>query len=132
MSCEERKKDHWRKLGYSEYEHYLAAIDPHGKVRDMIDSYQATARRKTNAIDAVHECWSGSPELPELVATKEGLGKWMGLASLARATDGAPEVAKYCLNKALLAVRLRKDWSRRGILFHRARLHRGEENGYGH
>ena len=33
----------------------------------------------------------------------EGLGKWMSLASLARATDGTPEVAKYCLNKALLA-----------------------------
>ena len=75
----------------------------------MIDSYKVTVRRKTNAINAVHECWPGSPELLELVAAKGGLGKWMGFASLARATDGAPEVAKYCLNKALLArVRRRK------------------------
>ena len=69
----------------------------------MIDSYQDTVRRKTNAIDTVHECWSASPELLELAAANEGAGKWRSLASLARATDGAPEVAKYCLNKALLA-----------------------------
>ena len=51
----------------------------------------------------MHGRWSGSPELLELVAANEGEGRWRGLASLARATDGAPGVAKYCLNKALLA-----------------------------
>ena len=103
LSSMERKMDHWKMLGYFEYEDYLAAIDPHEKARKMIASHKDTARRKSNAIDTVHECWSGSPELLELVAANEGLGKWMGLASLAKATDRAPEVAKYCLNLAILA-----------------------------
>src|SRR6266576_1695081 len=29
LSSVERTKDHWKKLGYLEYEDYLAAIDPH-------------------------------------------------------------------------------------------------------
>ena len=103
LSSVERKKDHWEKLGYSEYKHCLTATDPHGKARNMIDSYKNTVRRKTNAIDTVRECWSASPELLELAAANEGVGKWRSLASLASATDGALVVAKYCLNKALLA-----------------------------
>lgn len=51
----ERKKDHWKKLGYLEYENYLAATDPHRKARSMIGLYRETVRRKTNAIDAAHE-----------------------------------------------------------------------------
>ena len=51
----------------------------------------------------MHECWSASPELLELAAANKEVGKWRSLASLVRATDGVPEVAKYCLNKALLA-----------------------------
>ena len=42
LSSVERRIDHWEKLGYSEYEHYLAAINPHGKARNMIDSYKVT------------------------------------------------------------------------------------------
>ena len=103
LSSMERKKDHWGKLGYKEYEDYLAAIDPHGKARAMIDMHRQTVRRKTNAIYAVEQCWAHSPELQELVSADEGEGKWMSLASLARATDRVPEVAKYCLNKVLLA-----------------------------
>ena len=80
----------------------------------------------------MHECWPGSPELLELVAAKEGLGKWMGFASLARATDGAPEVAKYCLNEALLARVRRRKTGHGGTNFFTARLHRGEENGCDH
>ena len=99
----ERKKDHWKKLGYSKYEHYLSAINPYGKARNIIDLYQDTVQRKTNTIDTVHECCLASPELLELAAANEGVGKWRNLASLARATNRAPEVAKYCLNKALLA-----------------------------
>ena len=102
LSNVERQKDHWKKLGYLEYEHYLVAIDPHGKARNMIDLYQDTVRRKTNAVDTVHECWTGSPELLELVAENEGENKWRNLSSLAKATDRAPEVAKYCLNLAML------------------------------
>ena len=76
LSSVERKKDHWKKLGYLEYDHYLAAIDPHGKARNMVDSYKDTVRRKTNAIDTVHGCWSGLPELLELVAASESEGKY--------------------------------------------------------
>ena len=102
LSNVERQKDHWKKLGYLEYKHYLVAIDPHGKARNMIDVYQDTVRRKTNAVDTVHESWTGSPELLELVAENEGENKWRNLSSLAKATDRAPEVAKYCLNLAML------------------------------
>ena len=70
-------------------------------------------RRKTNVVNAVCECWAGSPELQELVAAGEGESKWMSLAGLAKATDGAPEVAKYCLNHAILA-RLRSAKTIRG------------------
>ena len=65
--------------------------------------HRQTVRRKTNAIYTAEQCWAHSPELQELVSADEGEGKWMSLASLARATDRAPEVAKYCLNKILLA-----------------------------
>ena len=103
LSSVERKKDHWKKLGYAQYDDYLAAIDPHGKARGATDdAHKQTVRRKTNSINAVHDCWPGSPELLELVAANEGEGKWMSLASLAKVTNGAPEVAKYCLNQAIL------------------------------
>ena len=36
LSSMEREKDHWKKHGYLEYEHYLATVDPHGKARNMI------------------------------------------------------------------------------------------------
>ena len=64
--------------------------------------------------DTVHKRWLGSPELLELVAANEGEGKWMSLASLVRAMDRAPEVAKYCLNRHCLqkfgAERLAAAW----------------------
>ena len=44
LSSMERKKDHWRQLGYLEYGHYLASIDPHGKARSMIKSHNETVR----------------------------------------------------------------------------------------
>ena len=47
------KKDHWEKLGYKEYEDYLAAIDPHGKARSMINTHNQTAWCKSSAIDTV-------------------------------------------------------------------------------
>ena len=113
LSDEERKTDHWRKLGYAEYDDYLAAIDPYGKARAMIKMHSQTVRRKTTAICTVRECWAGSPELQELVTASEGEGKWMSLAGLAKATDGAPEVAKHCLNQAILT-RLRSAKTKRG------------------
>ena len=71
LSSMEREIDHWKMLGYFEYEDYLEAIDPHGKARNMIDPHRGAARRKCKAIDTMHECWSGSPELLELVGANE-------------------------------------------------------------
>ena len=103
LSNMERIQDHWKKLGYPEYWDYLAAIDPLGKARNMINMHTQTVRRKTNAVNAKQECWAGSPELLELVTVNDGESKLTNLASLAKATDRAPEVAKHCLNQAILA-----------------------------
>ena len=89
-----------------EYEDYLAAIDPHGKARSIINAHSQTVRRKPDTIVTVLEFWAHSPELQELVAAYGGEGKWMCFARLARATNRAPEVAKYCLNKVLLAMQV--------------------------
>ena len=115
LSDVERKKDHWKKLGYAEYEDYLSAIDPQGKARNMICMHHETVRRKTNAINTVRECWAGSPELLELLTMGDGESKWVGLAGLAKATDGAPEVAKYSLNQAILT-RIRSGKTGRGAV----------------
>ena len=103
LSNVECTEDHWKKLGYLEYGDHLTAIDPHGNARKMVNIHRENVRRKAIAINNVQECWAHSPELRELVPANEGDGKWRSFASLAKATDGAPEVAKYCLNKALLA-----------------------------
>ena len=87
LSGVERTKDHWKKLGYLEYGDYLAAIDPYGKARSMIDMHKQTVRRKTNAINAVQESWAGSPELLELITANGGESKLINLSKLARATD---------------------------------------------
>ena len=42
LSDMERKKDHWPKLGYQEYDGYLSAIDPDGKARTIIDMHKET------------------------------------------------------------------------------------------
>ena len=115
LSGVERKKDHWKKLGYVEYEDYLSAIDPHGKARTMIDMHHETVRRRTHATNTVQECWAGSPELLELLAVSDGESKWVSLAGLARATDRAPEVAKYSLNQAILT-RIRSGKTGRGAV----------------
>ena len=59
LSNMEREIDHWKMRGYFEYDDYLESIDPHGKARKMIDSHRDAARRKSKAINSVHECWSG-------------------------------------------------------------------------
>lgn len=87
LSSVEREKNHWKKLGYLERGHFLAAIDPHGKAMTMIDLHGETVRRKARAINTAHECW---PDSPELVAATEGESKWVNLASLVKAADGAP------------------------------------------
>ena len=63
LSSVERGSDHWRKLGYVRYNDYLAVIDPFGKARAIIEMHSQTVRRKTAAVNTVHECWAGSPEL---------------------------------------------------------------------
>ena len=60
----------------------------------MIGIHRKTVQCKTNAINTVQECWEHSPEPRELVAANEREGWWRSFASLAKATDGAPEVEK--------------------------------------
>lgn len=62
----------------------------------MIDLYRDTDERHR------FREWVLVRKLLKLVAASEGEGKWRSFASLAEATDRAPEVAKYCLSLTML------------------------------
>ena len=68
----------------------------------MIVRHRQTLDRKASAKKALEECWGGYHELLGLVTPKQGEERWRTLAALAKATDSAPKVAKYCLNMAML------------------------------
>ena len=68
----------------------------------MIVRYRRTLDCKASARKVLEECWEGYHELLGLVTPKQGEERWRTLAALAKATDSAPEVAKYCLNMAML------------------------------
>ena len=102
ISSQERTQDHWRKLGHISYDDYLKAIDPSNKVRTMLALHEQTTRRKKGSEATVQRCWAGFPELLELVSRTECESRWRAVAALARATENAPDVAKFCLNKSIL------------------------------
>lgn len=109
-----QKNGHWLRLGFSKYRDYLASIDPYGNVRRMIVQHRQTLDRKACSKKALEGHWEGYHELLELVTPEEGEERWRTLAALAKATDGAPEVAKYCLNMAMLErfqCNLARTWS---------------------
>ena len=84
------------------YRDYLASIDPCGNVQGMIVRHRQTLDRKACAKKVLEGCWGGNYQLLGLVTPKQGEERWRTLAALAKVTDGAPEVAKYCLNMAIL------------------------------
>ena len=102
ISSQERALDHWRKLGYSSYDDYLKAIDPSHKVTTMVALHEQTTKRKKGSEATVQRCWAGFPELLELASRTECESRWRVVAALARATENAPDVAKFCLNKSFL------------------------------
>jgi hypothetical protein len=102
ISSQERAQDHWKKLGYAIYEDYLKGIDPSGKVPIMVALHDQTTGRKKRAEATVQRCWAGFPELIELASRADCESRWRAVAALARATENAPDVAKFCLNKAFL------------------------------
>ena len=103
----EKQQLHWRQLGFGVYDDYLASIDPHGQVKEMVNLHENTLRRKQVAESQIQQAWDGVPELRELVTMQDGEDRWRHLASLAKATARAPDLAKHCLNKTLLS-RLRE------------------------
>ena len=103
ISSQERAHDHWRKLGHASYDDYLEVIDPSNKVKSMITLHERTKGRKKNAEDTVQRCWAGFPELLELASRAECESRWRAVAVLAKATENAPHVAKFCLNKTFFS-----------------------------
>ena len=89
------------------YDDCLASIDPLGQVKEMVALHERTIRRKGSSKSQIQRAWNGVSELMELAAMEDWEDRWRYLAALAKATAGAPDLTKHCLNKTLLA-RLRE------------------------
>ena len=82
----EKQQLHWRQLGFGVYDDYLASIDPHGQVKEMVNLHENTLRWKQVAESQIQQAWDGVPELREHVTMQDGEDRWRHLASLANAT----------------------------------------------
>lgn len=72
-------------------------------MNQIVRIHERTLKRKIESEKQLRGCWEGAPELKELVGEAGCEDRWRKLLLLAKATANAPELAKCCLNRTILA-----------------------------